>query len=124
VVLVDTSIWIRYLSNHFPEADHLDVLLDQEEVVGHELVYGELLVGDLGGRRQFLLSYRQIAQATTLKHSEVVEFVTARRLNGNGVGWIDVHLIASALIDGAKVWSADPRFRAMAGGLGVEYKPN
>src|SRR2546422_10156496 len=54
MVLVDTSVWIRFLANRAPYAAELDRLLGLDEVTGHELVYGELLIGDRGGRREFL----------------------------------------------------------------------
>lgn len=43
-VLVDTSIWIRFLTNRSPYASALDKLLSREEVHGHDFVYGELLI--------------------------------------------------------------------------------
>jgi predicted nucleic acid-binding protein len=54
MVLVDTSVWIRFLANRAPYAAELDRLLALDEVVGHELVYGELLIGDRGGRSKLL----------------------------------------------------------------------
>jgi len=51
-VLVDTSVWIRFLSNRAPFAAEMDSLLADDAVVGHEFVYGELLVGDRGGRQK------------------------------------------------------------------------
>jgi len=54
MVLVDTSVWIRFLANRAPYALELDRLLSLAEVTGHELVYGELLVGDRGGRTKLL----------------------------------------------------------------------
>jgi hypothetical protein len=36
IVLVDTSVWIRFLSNRAPYAAELDALLSRDEVSGHE----------------------------------------------------------------------------------------
>jgi hypothetical protein len=55
-------------------------------------------------------------------HRDVVEFVRARDLHGRGVGWIDIHLLASAVVGRLQLWTADPRFAAMAGELGVAYE--
>jgi hypothetical protein len=49
MVLVDTSVWIRFLAGREPYATELDSLLERDEVAGHELVFGELLIGDKGG---------------------------------------------------------------------------
>ena len=123
VVLVDTSTWIRFLSDREPYAVVLERLLSKEEVCGHELVYGELLIGDCGGRTKFLESYERMHQVSTVPHSEVVEFVRHRALHGRGVGWIDIHLLASALVNRVQLWTADPRFAALALELGVAYEP-
>jgi predicted nucleic acid-binding protein len=120
-VLVDTSVWIRFLSNRSPYASELDALLDRDEVSGHDFVYGELLIGDLGGRTKLLANYEQMQQAPTVSHSEVVTFVRERRLHGRGIGWIDAHLLASTLVADLKLWTADPRLAKVAGELGVEY---
>jgi predicted nucleic acid-binding protein len=123
MVLVDTSVWIRFLRGHAPYAARLDDLLLRDEVVGHEMVYGELLVGDRGGRLQLLAAYAQMHQAAVVPHVEAVELVRARRLSGRGVGWIDVHLLASAMIAGLRLWTADARLETVATELHVAYKP-
>src|SRR6266702_2100410 len=114
MVLVDTSVWIRALANRAPYAAELDRLLGLDEVSGHELVYGELLIGDRGGRRKLLAAYEKMHQASTVPHAEVVAFVRHRRLHGCGVGWIDVHLLASAMAGRLKLWTADARLAAIA----------
>jgi predicted nucleic acid-binding protein len=119
MVLVDTSVWIRFLSNREPHAAALDRLLSREEVVGHDMIYGELLIGDLGGRAALLGHYARLHRVPTVPHGEVVEFVRTRRLHGRGVGWIDVHLLAAAVVAKTPLWTADPRFHRMAGELGV-----
>jgi predicted nucleic acid-binding protein len=122
MVLVDTSVWIRALANRAPFAAGLDKLLDTGEVVGHEFVCGELLIGDRGGRRKLLAAYEQMHQAGIVPHGEVVAFVRARNLHGRGVGWIDIHLLASAIAGRFEFWTADPRCAAMAKELGVGYE--
>ena len=121
MVLVDTSVWIRFLANRAPYANALDALLGRDEVAGHELVYGELLVGDRAGRAKLLAGYGEMLQASTVPHTEVVAFVRDRRLSGRGVGWIDVHLLASAIVGHLRLWTADSRLSAVAEELGVAY---
>src|SRR6266550_9625146 len=122
MVLVDTSVWIRFLTGREPYATELDSLLERDEVAGHELVYGELLIGDRGGRRKLLASYERMHQADMVPHRDVVAFVRDRDLHGRGVGWIDVHLLACALVGRLQLWTADPRFSAVANELGVAYR--
>lgn len=122
IVLVDTSVWIRFLANRAPYAPELDRLLSRDEVSGHPFVYGELLVGDPGGRKRLLADYEQMHQAPIVPHGDVVTFVRERRLHGRGVGWIDVHLLASALVGRLQLWTVDPRLTIVARELGIVYE--
>jgi predicted nucleic acid-binding protein len=122
VVLADTSVWIKFLSNKAPYAARLDELLTREEVSGHQLIYGELLIGDKGGRAPLLVHYRLMHQAAIVPHDEVVGFVGHRGLHGRGIGWIDAHLLASALVSRLKLWTADARLAAVAAELGVHFE--
>jgi predicted nucleic acid-binding protein len=121
-VLVDTSIWIRFLANRAPYAAELEELLRRDEVCAHEFVYGELLIGDVGGRKQLLEDYEQMHQAPPVSHADVVAFVRGRRLHGRGIGWIDAHLLASSLVGRLKLWTTDPRLAALAREFGVSYE--
>jgi predicted nucleic acid-binding protein len=121
MVLVDTSVWIRHLTDQAPFADRLEHLLDRGEVAGHDLVYGELLIGDKGGRVKLLADYQRLHHAAVVPHSDVVEFVRDQKLHGRGVGWIDVQLLASALVSRMQLWTADPRFAAVAKELGIAW---
>jgi predicted nucleic acid-binding protein len=122
MILVDTSIWIRALGGRQPFADELAKLLEIEDVAGHDLIYGELLIGDRGGRKKLLADYKHMFQAAVIPHSEVVAFVESRHIHGRGVGWIDVHLLASAIVDRLKLWTDDPRLSAVAHELAVDYR--
>ncbi len=121
-VLVDTSVWIRFLSNRAPFAAELDRLLADDAVAGHDFVYGELLVGDRGGRQKLLSSYDRIEQIPLVPHSEVVAFVRARKIHGRGIGWIDAHLLASALVGGVRLWTVDGPLATIADELGIAYR--
>ncbi len=124
MVLVDTSVWIQFRAGREPFATGLDELLRRDEVIGHEMVFGELLTGNTdGGRKKLLEAYVQMHQASIISHQEVVEFVRARHLAGRGVGWIDVHLLASTVVGRLRLWTADQRFATLAGELRVSYSP-
>ena len=83
---------------------------------------GELLMGDVGGGRAKLLAdYQRLVQAAAVPHGQVVTFVRTRRLQGRGLGWIDVHLLASTLAGGFQVWTADPRMATIAEELAIGF---
>jgi len=121
MVLVDTSVWIRFLAGRAPYAKALDDLLSRGEASGHDLIYGELLVGDASGRRALLDDFAAMHHAPSVSHAEVVAFVRDRRLHGRGIGWVDAHLLASALVGRLTLWTADTRLAAVARELGVAY---
>jgi len=122
VVLVDTSIWIRFLAGTEPYASELDRLLADDEVLGHDFVYGELLIGDRGGRAKLLGAYKGMRQAPSIPNSEVVEFVRHRKINGRGIGWIDAHLLASAIVAHSTLWTADRPLSVVAQDIGAAYR--
>jgi predicted nucleic acid-binding protein len=121
-VLVDTSVWIRFLADRAPYATELDRLLIRDDVSGHDLVYGELLIGDRGGRQALLSDYGRMDRAPLVSHAEVVAFVRDRNLNGRGIGWVDAHLLASALIAQLKLWTADAALATIAAELGIAHE--
>lgn len=122
-VLVDTSVWIRFLANRAPCAAQLDDLLARDGVSGHDFVCGELLIGDRGGRADLLAHYARMDQAPRVPHAEVVAFVRDRELHGRGIGWIDAHLLASALVGRLTLWTVDAPLAAVARELGIAYAP-
>ena len=121
-VLVDTSVWIRFLSNRHPYAAALDRLLSDNDVIGHEFVYGELLIGDRSGRKKLLAHYDLMDRAPVVPHSEVATFVRERNLQGRGIGWIDAHLLASTLVGGLRLWTADVALALVAKDIEVAYE--
>jgi predicted nucleic acid-binding protein len=121
MVLVDTSVWIRFLANRMPYAAELDRLLVREEAAGHDLVYGELLIGDSGGRTRLLSSYELIYRIPPVDHADVATFVRSHKMHGRGIGWIDAHLLASALVAGTSLWTADEHLARLAGELGIAH---
>ena len=123
MVLVDTSVWVRAFMGVSPYAARLDRLLELKDVAGHALVYGELFIGDLGARKRQLSSYVLMQQAIVVPHNDVVEFVTARRLHGRGLSWIDAHLLASAIVSRLLLWAADKTLAVAASEIGIAYEP-
>jgi predicted nucleic acid-binding protein len=126
MVLVDTSVWVRFLAGRAPFAGELDELLERDEVLAHELVQGELLVGDRSGRPALLASYEKLLRLPTIPHEDVLELVRSRKLGGRGIGWIDAHLLGSALVARAPLWTADTRLANLAAELNIAHglRPN
>ena len=118
MILVDTSVWI----NHFRRGDaRLASLLDSGQVRCHDFVVGELACGRLERRTEILSYLNNLPRAATAEHAEVLGLLERRQFSGEGLGWIDVHLLAAALIDGLPLWTRDRALHAAAKSLGVDF---
>lgn len=104
MILVDTSVW----ADHLRDADHgLISLLNEGSVLIHPFVIEELACGNLPQRKETLDLLHALPMAPVADHAEVLELIAAERLHGTGLGSVDVHLIASARLARAKLWSKD-----------------
>src|SRR5215469_7583024 len=113
-MLVDTSVWVDHLRRRNPR---LVGLLEQAQVWTHAFVIGELACGNLAQRDKVLNALTALPQAPVASHEEVLAFLDAHRLMGRGLGWIDVHLLASAKLARLPVWTLDKRLAAIANTL-------
>ena len=112
MILVDTSIWVDHLRS---EDVRLARLLDDRQISTHAFVIGELAVGNLRNRDEVLLMLSLLPVANVASHEEVLEFISNFSLAGQGLGYIDVHLLAAVrLTPGTLLWSKDIRLVAAA----------
>jgi predicted nucleic acid-binding protein len=120
MVLADTSVWI----DHLRRSDvSLVQLLNEGSVVVHPFVLGEIACGNLRNRDLILQSLKDLRSPTMATHAEVLRFIEERKLWGHGIGWVDVHLLASALVSGCTLWTRDARLNRAAALVGVTCFP-
>lgn len=116
MVLVDTSVWV----DHFRRGEPLlTKLLVDLQVLIHPLIIGELACGNLKNRTVILADLNTLPTVTSARHEEVLQLVSARALYGRGIGWIDSHLVASAILSKCSFWTHDQRLREAASSTGV-----
>jgi predicted nucleic acid-binding protein len=121
VILVDSSIWIDHLRRSEAE---LERLLSDALVICHPFVIGELACGHLRRREAFLDALSELPAAPAATHVEAMGFVERHALAGRGIGWTDVHLLAStALLPTATLWTRDKRLAAVAAALRLLHQP-
>lgn len=108
MILVDTSIWIDHLRKG---DDRLVALLNEGSVLIHHLVIEELACGNLSRRDETLELMEALPQAPQVRHAEFLDFVTRHRLDGMGLGAVDVHLLAATCLAHARLWTRDRKLR-------------
>lgn len=118
MILVDTSVWV----DHFRRKNsRLIRYLGEGNVLGHEFVVGELACGNLKNRREILTLLHDLPQAVSARNEEVLALIESGRFFGRGIGWIDAHILASARLSHAGLWTLDKRFASLASELGAAF---
>ena len=119
MVLVDTSIWVTHLRQG---SRQLEKLLMDAEVMCHPFIIGELACGNLKNRNEILPLLQSLPMAPAIEFDEFLFFIDRNHLMGKGVGFVDVHLLASAQLTGVPLWTADKRLKSAADQLALTFK--
>jgi predicted nucleic acid-binding protein len=116
VILVDTSVWV----DHFRRGNaRLEVLLLADSVSCHPFVIGELACGNLRQREEVLTLLGELPTSRVATHAEALTLLDAHQLMGRGLGYVDLHLLAAALMDRLPLWTLDKRLAGVADRLGL-----
>lgn len=119
MILADTSVWIDHLREGTPA---LAAALEKGMVLMHPFVLGELACGNLKNRANLLDLLGKLPTAPVATNAEGLEFIEKRALMGRGIGYVDVHLLASvALVGTAQLWTRDQRLAVVAEDLNLAY---
>ncbi len=119
MVLVDTSVWVSHLRE---TNDDLVELLNDGEVICHPFIIGELACGNLRNRAGIIALLEALPTALVVDHEELLSFIEARKVMGKGLGYIDVHLLAAAILTGVPLWTLDKKLEQVAGELQCRYR--
>jgi predicted nucleic acid-binding protein len=118
MVLVDTSVWVSHLRHG---NEDLQKLLHDGEVACHPFIVGELACGNLRNRDEILTYLQSLPMTILAGDKEVLKFIDNNQLMGKGLGYIDVHLIASALLTNALLWTLDKTLNKFAEKIDINY---
>ena len=118
MVLVDTSVWVSHLRDGNAQ---LANLLNDGKVLCHPLIVGELACGNLKDRAVILSFLQLLPMSIEAEHDEALSFIENNRLMGKGMGYVDVHLIVSAVLTGVPVWTLDQKLAQTADSLHIKY---
>lgn len=119
MILVDTSVWVQHFRSGEPA---LIDLLVEGRVVMHPFIIGELALGSLAQREQTIGDLCALPSIAMVEVEEMLTFIAARQLFSLGLGYVDVNLLASALLEETvRLWTLDRRLCEAAEKLGVQY---
>ncbi len=92
------------------------------EVMCHPFIIGELACGNLKNRNEIISLLQSLPMAPTIEFDEFLFFINRNHLIGKGIGFVDVHLLASAQLTGVPFWTADKRLKSAADQLELTFK--
>jgi len=120
-VLVDTSVWV----GHFKQRDEQLVALLQAGLVAcHPYAVVEVACGTPPHRRDVIDMLRELESVPVATVDELLALLQQRALFGRGCGFVDVSLLASALLsEQTLLWTLDKRLGAVATELARAYRP-
>lgn len=118
MILVDTSVWI----SHFRHDDSsLKTLLQDGRVVSHPSIIGELACGNIQNRTEILSLMQSLPMLDVVEHEELLLFVEHHALTGKGLGFVDIHLLASAMLAGIPLWTQDKNLKQACSRLNIDF---
>ncbi|MFP5407111.1 MAG: VapC toxin family PIN domain ribonuclease [Gammaproteobacteria bacterium] len=99
------------------------ILLEQGLVAIHPFVVGEIACGSVARRSSTLGLLADLPAVVVAEPDEVLDYIERRALHGKGVGYVDVHLLASvSLTTGVLLWTRDKRLRSIAENAGLAWQ--
>jgi len=118
MILADASVWIEHFRTR---NETLLRLLDLDEIACHDFVIGEVSLGHVRNRDASLRELFELPRASHVSNDEVLTLVLQHKLFGKGIGYVDVHLLASAILtEDCSLWTRDRNLSTVARSLRVE----
>ena len=119
MIIPDTSIWINHIHHRDPQ---LAELLTQRLVLVHPFVIGEIALGSMKQYDAIIESLSTLPAAPTVTEEEVRFMIKRHAIMGSGIGYVDAHLLASAMLtDDALLWTRDKRLDLVASRIGIAW---
>ncbi|MFH0922336.1 MAG: PIN domain-containing protein [Fibrobacterota bacterium] len=118
MILIDTSAWVSHF--HKGDAD-LGFLLSEGLAACHPFVIGELACGNLRNRKEILSLLQTLPGTPVVSNSEHLHFIELKKIHGIGLGFVDIHLLASVCLTGCKIYTHDKTLHRVSTQLGINY---
>lgn len=116
MTIIDTSVWIEFLRAGDEQTAEL---ITGGQALVHPYVLAELACGPLDDRSIILAHLDALGAPSLATVEETLELLETRRLYGQGLSFVDVNLLASALITACGLVTYDRALQRAARRLGI-----
>ena len=117
-MLADTSVWVDHWRSASPR---FAALLGEDRIILHPFILGELALDTIASRPETLRRLGRLRTTSIAQNREVLGLIERTPLWERGIGWVDAHLLAAALLDRIQLWTLDQQLHAAAQELGVAF---
>ena len=85
--------------------------MNDGDVFCHPFIIGELACGNIKNRAEILSLISALPKVDLLDNAEVLLFIENNNLMGKGLGLVDIHLLASAILSEVALWTLDTKLK-------------
>jgi predicted nucleic acid-binding protein len=118
MVLANTSVWVSHLRHGNSK---LQELLEARKVVSHPFIVGELACGNISNRVEIISLMQSLPMLDVVENEELLLFIEHKKMMGTGLGFVDVHLMAAAVLAAIPLWTQDKKLKQACSQLNIDY---
>lgn len=104
MIIIDTNVWVSFFKGEKKALWIKDTIIENQTIL-HPFIYGELLLGGISDKTEFLLQTLEMAKV--LDQNLVYRFIKENKLNSKGIGWVDVNILMLALSEKHQIYTYD-----------------
>ncbi len=116
MIVLDTSVWIEFLKQNPTYDSTINLLLENQQVLAVECVFGELLQGARNKREREIISLYWENLPKSNDDDIWIEagfFSSKNKLFSKGIGLIDCVILLTARNSHSQVWTFDKKLESL-----------
>lgn len=116
MILVDTNVWVEFFRGS-KSSIALSDSIESGEVYLHPFVLTELILGGL--KKDIQARMESFVNVSILSEEQLRKFIAEEKLFGRELGFVDIHLLASARMQSCSLWTFDSYLKKAGNHLGI-----
>ena len=112
MIILDTSVWIEHLKNNQDFFPKIRKMLESQEILAVECVFGELLQeAKTGYEKETISEFWKHLPKEQFENTliEAGEYSAKNKLLDHGVGLIDAIILMHGIKSNSKIWTLDKK---------------